>query len=144
MKVLLDTCVVSELQNPSGDPRVKDTVRRHARDDVFLSVITWGELQSGISLLPQGRKRAALEDWLSTLQDEYRDRILSIDMDIARFWGELTARVRTGGNMVAPADGLIAATALRHGMTIITRNTRHFASSGVPLIDPWADGGSAG
>lgn len=144
MKVLLDTCVVSEIQKPDGNQRVKDAVQRHARDDVFLSVITMGELRSGISILPQGRKRTALESWFTILQDEYLDRVLPIDMDIARVWGDLAAQVRRNGQELAPVDGLIAATALRHGMTIMTRNTRHFASSGVPLIDPWADGSAAG
>lgn len=144
MKVLLDTCVVSEIQKPDGNQRVKDAAQRHARDDVFLSVITIGELRSGISILPRGRKRTALESWFTILQDEYLDRILSIDIDIACFWGELTARVRTSGKTLAPADGLIAATALRHGMTIITRNTRHFAPTGVLLMDPWGEDDAAG
>jgi predicted nucleic acid-binding protein len=104
VRVLLDTCVVSELQRPAGDVRVKDAIRRHARDDVFLSVITVGELRNGISLLPWGRKRPDLEVWFTTLQEEYLDRILSIEIDIARAWGELTARARANGNTLAPAD----------------------------------------
>lgn len=144
MKVLLDTCVVSEIQKPDGSQRVKDAVLRCVPDDVFLSVITIGELRNGISLLPQGRKRTALEVWFASLQDTYFDRILSIDMDIARTWGELAAHVRRSGKTLASPDGLIAATALRHGMTIMTRNTRDFVSSGVPLIDPWSEGDETG
>lgn len=138
MKVLLDTCVVSELQRPTGDPRVANSVRHYSRNDVFLSVITLGELRNGISHLSWGRKRADLEVWFSTLQAAYGDRILNVDGDIARAWGELTARLRATGTTLAPADGLIAATALHHDMTIITRNTKHFAPTGMHIIDPWA------
>lgn len=140
MRVLPDTCVVSELQKRDGNQRVKKALQRYAPDDVFLSVITIGELRNGISILPRGRKRTALEDWFTLLQDEYVDRILPVDMAVARDWGALTAQVRGSGNTLAPADGWITATALRHGMTIMTRNTRHFAPSGVPLIDPWDEG----
>jgi len=137
VKVLLDTCVVSEIQKPDGNQRVKDAVLRLAPDDVFLSAITVGEVRYGISLLPDGRKRTALEHWFMRLQEEYSDRILPVTVDIARDWGELTAQVRRSGGMLFPADGLIAASALRHGMRVLTRNTRDFAASGVPLIDPW-------
>jgi len=137
VKVLLDTCVVSEIQKPDGNQRVKDAVQRHPSEDVFLSAITVGEVRYGISLLPDGRKRTALEHWFMRLQEEYSDRILPVTVDIARAWGELTAQVRRSGGMLFPADGLIAASALRHGMRVMTRNTRGFEASGVPLIDPW-------
>ena len=115
-----------------------NSVRHYSRNDVFLSVLTLGELRSGISRLSWGRKRADLEVWFSTLQAAYGDRILNVDGDIARAWGELTGRLRATGTTLAPADGLIAATALHHDMTIMTRNTKHFALIGMHIIDPWA------
>lgn len=144
MKVLLDTCVVSEIQKVDGSQRVKDAVQRHPSEDVVLSVITIGELRNGISMLAPGRKRTALDVWLAGLQNEYLDRILSIDIDIARVWGDLTAQVRRNGRTLAPADGLIAATAVRHGLWVMTRNTRHFDITGVPLVDPWDEGDGTG
>ena len=102
-------------------------------EHLFLSVITLGEHQKGISLLPAGQERRDLEIWSVLLQGDYAKRILPIDGEVALLWGELAARDR---NLPVP-DGLIAATALRHGMGVVTRNTKDFRSTGVVLINPW-------
>lgn len=142
--VLLDTCVVAEIQKVDGSQRIKDAVQRHLPEDVFLSVITIGALRNGISMLAPGQKRTALDVWFIGLQNEYSDRILPVTVDVARDWGKLAARVRANGNTLAPADGLIVATASRHGLTMMTRNTKHLAPAGMPLIDPWDEDGVAG
>jgi len=107
--------------------------------DLFLSVITIGELTKGITMLKAGKKKAALNDWLLTLVQESTGRILPIDEEAARIWGELTASAQERGKTVAAADGLIAATALRHGLHVMTRNISEFHESGAMLINPWDD-----
>lgn len=140
MSVLLDTAIISELYRATPDQRVRDAIGRQRAKDVFLSVITIGELRKGIELLAPGWKRSSLEAWLTALQSEFVDRVLPIDLETSHIWGEITARARLRGEQIPVADGLIAATALRHGLRVMTHNTREFVSSGVPLIDPWAGG----
>ena len=112
MKVLLDTCVLSELRHPKGNPGVRRAVAGLNEEELFLSVISIGEILKGISLLAEGPRKHALASWLNTLERDYRDRILSIDRHICRRWGELTARAQRAGRSVSATDGLIAATAL--------------------------------
>lgn len=139
MSVLLDTAIISELHRATPDQRIRDAIGSQRAEDVFLSVITIGELRKGIELLAPGRKRSSLEAWLTNLQREFVDRVLPIDLGTSHIWGEITAHARLKGEQISVADGLIAATALRHGLRVMTRNTRDFVSSGVPLIDPWAE-----
>lgn len=138
VRVLLDTCVLSELQRPHGNPRVRAQVGELDSDSLFLSAITLGELARGIALLDEGRRKQALASWLLGLEQRFGEQILSVDREVARIWGELAARAQLAGNQVPATDGLIAATALAHGLHVMTRNTRHFAASGALIIDPWA------
>ncbi len=139
MKSILDTCVLSELRQPDGLPAVKSAVAETPDSDLYLSVLTVGEIAKGIGLLGVGRKKKALTSWLGGLETHFGDRILAIDVETARLWGELTARAQKSGIIVPGIDGLIAATALRHGLHVMTRNTRHFEASGVFIIDPWSN-----
>ena len=104
---------------------------------MFLSVVTLGELTKGITLLDAGKKKEALSDWLLALEQESSGRILPIDTETARIWGEITASAQARGKIVAAADGLIAATALRHGLHLVTRNITEFLETGAMLINPW-------
>ena len=137
MRVLLDTCVLSELRHPKGHPRVRQAVDALMEEELFVSVITIGEILKGISLLRGSPKRRALESWLQTLERDYGDRFLSIDLETSRLWGELTASAQKAGRVVHATDGLIAATALRHGLRVMTRNTADFEPAGVLLLNPW-------
>jgi len=139
VSVLLDTCIISELCRATADPRVRNAVGRRSPDELFLSVITLGELRTGVALLPAGQKRSGLEGWLEELQHEFADRVLPVDLETSHIWGEITARGRLKGEQVPATDGLIAATALRHGFQIMTRNTRHFEASGALVVNPWRD-----
>lgn len=138
VRVLLDTCVLSELQRPHGNPRVRARVDELDSGNLFLSAITLGELTKGIALLAEGPRKQALASWLVGLERRYDEQILSVDREVARVWGELTARAQQAGSQIPAADGLIAATALAHGLHVMTRNSRHFAASGAFIIDPWA------
>lgn len=137
MKALLDTCVISELRRDDGDPRVRQWITELDADTVFLSVITIGELAKGAVLLPESRRKEHIMSWLQGLEQQFSNRILPVDQDVARIWGELTARAQLQGVQIPGSDGLIAATGMRHGLHVATRNTRHFAASGAIIVDPW-------
>ncbi|MEJ7900857.1 MAG: type II toxin-antitoxin system VapC family toxin [Thermomicrobiales bacterium] len=139
VKGLLDTCVVSEMLNPRGNENVVATVGQIDDAHLFLSVLTIGEIAKGLHRLADGRRRSAIEFWLATVQSAYEERILPIDLRVAQRWGELSAHARDHGVALPVVDGLIAATALVHGLTVVTRNVRDFVDTGVPLIDPWQE-----
>ncbi|CAA7618945.1 Ribonuclease VapC [Magnetospirillum sp. LM-5] len=131
---LLDTVVLSELRKRDRNPNVVRWLTGKAADDIFLSAVTIGEIERGI-VRQRGKDPAfaeALESWLDRTIQIYGDRILPVDTRIARRWGNLSARIGNDG-----ADLLIAATALEHGLTVVTRNVRHFEPTGVALMDPF-------
>ena len=137
MKVLLDTNVVSEIRNPQGSVLVKAYVAKLKTEESFLSVVSLGELAKGIALLPEGEKHRMLDFWLGMLEREFANRILNCDVSVARVWGQLTANAQLKGRVVAAADGLIAATAIHHGLRLVTRNVRHFQGIVPEVVDPW-------
>ena len=137
MKVLLDTCVLSELRRSDGNPRVRATVESYRDSDLFISVLTLGEIIKGIVLLAPGKKKEGLQKWVQGIEQNYADRVLPIDSETSRIWGEITAQARRQGIIVPTVDGLIAATALCHGLHLMTRNTSDFTATGVLLTDPW-------
>ncbi len=139
VRVLLDTCVLSEVHRPQGNPRVRAHVEALDPTRLFVSVVSVGELAKGIALLPAGARKRELASWLLGLEQRFADAILPVDAETARVWGELTAHAQTRGIQIPASDGLIAATALRHGLHVMTRNTRHFAATGALIIDPWAE-----
>lgn len=137
MRALLDTNVLAELVKPNASPAVKAALDAIPAANVFLSVLTVGEIVKGIALLAPGQRKKHLTKWLAGLEDQYGERVLPLDVETARIWGELTARTQKTGVVIPPTDGLLAATALRHGLHVMTRNTRHFEASGALIIDPW-------
>lgn len=108
-------------------------------DAVFLSVVVMGEIVFGIERMAPGPARRALEDYYADLKIVYADRILPVTEEIAESWGELRARLSRGGRSLPLADGLLAATALRHDLAIMTRNVRDFEGTGARLLNPWED-----
>jgi len=138
VNVLLDTCVISEVRHPKGNPRVREALEQHRDEELFLSVLTVGELQKGVALLDEGRRKRDLEAWISGLAHHFADRIVAIDDQVAIIWGEITAAAHANGRVIPAVDGLIAATALRHGLALMTRNVDDFAATGIRLINPWA------
>lgn len=131
---LLDTVVLSELRRSQRHPRVVRWISAQRPSDLYLSVITLGEIERGIAqqhaLNPNFA--VALARWLDTVLMHYANRILPVDSATARRWGTLSARIGHGG-----ADLMIAATALEHGLTVVTRNVRHFKPTGVAVKDPF-------
>ena len=140
MRVLLDTCVLSELRRPKGHAVVRRAVEAVDDRDLFLSVLSVGEIAKGIGLLNDSERKQALQGWLQTLEKMYQDRILPVDLETSHIWGEITAAAQRGGRIIPASDGLIAATALRHGLHVMTRNTADFSAAGVLLLNPWKEG----
>ena len=137
MKVLLDTCVLSELQKKRIDSNVKRNIEKLSSDDMYVSVISLGEIRKGITLLQKGKKRFNLETWMEELLGTFEDRVLGIDAEIALAWGYITATASKQGVTIPAVDGLLAATANVNGLYLMTRNVAHFNDAGISVIDPW-------
>jgi len=136
---LLDTNVISEWTKPRPDERVREWIAAADESLLFLSAVTIGEIWFGIEKLPAGPKRRGLEFFVAALADRFDNRILPIDQLIAARWGIIMRQARSVGRTPEAVDGLIAATALTRGFTVVTRNTDHFAAFGVALHNPWTD-----
>ncbi|MEK7407319.1 MAG: type II toxin-antitoxin system VapC family toxin [Acidobacteriota bacterium] len=137
MRLLLDTCVLAELRSPKPHPDVWRAVGALESEHLFVSVLSIGEIAKGIALLRDGEKKRQIQTWLQTLVSHYADRLLPVDLETSRIWGELTAAAQKAGRTVPAIDGLIAATARRHGLHVMTRNTADFEACGVLLLNPW-------
>jgi toxin FitB len=131
---LLDTNVVSERRRRAPDPRVVAFLDAIEDEHVFLSVLTVGELRRGANLRRRvdGLHASRLDAWIDDVEQSLATRILPVDLPIARLWGELDA-VRPR----ATVDTLIAATAIVHDLTLVTRNSRDIADTGVAYVNPW-------
>ena len=139
MRVLLDIPVLAELRHPQPNPIVKAAVVQLANDDVYVSALIFGEITRGINLLADGRKKRALNSWLSILIRQFADRVLPIDHEVACLWGDISARAQTAGIVLPEVDGILVATALHHGLYLMTRHSNSLAATGVLIIDPWKD-----
>jgi predicted nucleic acid-binding protein len=135
MGYLLDTCILSELRKPRADSRVVAWMAGLRPDETFLSVLTVGEIRRGIEMhrIKDAQAAGALERWLRGLESHYADRILPVTTEIADRWGRLAPH-----QPLPVSDGLIAATALVHQHTVVTRNLADFERSGVNLLNPFA------
>jgi len=131
---LLDTNVVSETRKIRAEPGVMAFVRAADATRLFISVLTMGELRKGVAARRRTDPVAAerLGNWVDGIETMFADRILPVDATVARIWGELSAR-----RNLPVIDTLIAATAIASGLTLVTRNTRDVAATGVALVDPW-------
>jgi predicted nucleic acid-binding protein len=131
---LLDTNVLAEIRKKAPDPAVSAWYADVDDEDLFLSVLVMGEIRQGVTRLRRKdpRQAAVIEAWLNRLQHEFVDRVLPVSQDVALEWGRLSA-----GDPLPVVDGLIAATALVHGLTVVTRNVDDFEPTGVPVLNPF-------
>ena len=135
---LLDTKIISELVKPKPEANVTEWVENTDESLLYLSVLTLGEIRRGIAALPQSRRRATLEAWLDKdLRARFEGRILVIDQEVADRWGLLTAVARNNGIVLPVIDGLLAATALEHNLTLVTRDTGQIPSMVAAVFNPW-------
>ena len=137
MKYLLDTCVISEFVKPTPNKKVISWINEIPSEMLFISVVTIGEIRKGITKLPNSKKKQQLTLWLNTILEEYKERIISIDLTVADTWGILQGDAEKNGVPMSSIDGLIAATAYTHNLTLITRNEEDFNNSKISLINPW-------
>ncbi|MGO9258383.1 MAG: type II toxin-antitoxin system VapC family toxin [Bryobacteraceae bacterium] len=137
-RYLVDTNIPSEFTHNQPDTRVMDFIQKAGKDNLFLSVMTLGEICKGIDLLPVSRRRSGLQDWLDLdVRAWFAGRILPVTETIAERWGHMAAAARKQGITLAVVDGVIAATAIEHNLTLVTRNAKDYGSLGVALLNPW-------
>ena len=136
MSTLLDTCAISELYRAEPEPAVELAIDALG-EDAYISVVTISEMSDGAYSLRVIRKQRERLDQLAQTEWRFAERTLGVGADIARLCGQIRARTRRAGIQIDLADGLIAATAIHHGMAVMTRNVRHFAPTGVEVINPW-------
>ena len=136
MSYLIDTNVISELRKGRrADPTVTAWFASLADEEVFLSILTLGEIRRGIESIRRrdGKAAAALDSWLGRISEIHRERVLSVDRAIAEEWGRMNVP-----DPLPVVDGLLAATARVHGLTLATRNAADIARTGVEYLDPFA------
>jgi predicted nucleic acid-binding protein len=135
---LLDTNCISEVVRITPEPRVMAWIDATDESLLYLSVLTLGEIRKGLAALPQGKRRTQLETWLDVqLRARFSGKILSVDSYVADRWGWLAAAAKRAGKALSVVDGLLAATALHHNLTIVSRNITDFAHLHVPVLNPW-------
>lgn len=138
MKFLLDTCLISELVKREPNPGVVNWLDEQDEQTLFLSVLNLGELQKGISKLPEGTKKEELQSWIGLdLVERFIGRILDIDLETALCWGRIQGEAEQAGRNLPVMDSLIAATAAAHGLVVVTRNARDMERCGVRVCNPW-------
>jgi predicted nucleic acid-binding protein len=137
---LLDTNIPSELMRPRPESKVEGWVDAQDMSSLFLSVISIGELETGFTTMRDAARRARLEASLERhLAVLFPGRVLPVTQAIAARWGRLGGMRQVSGRPLSAPDGIIAATALEHDLTVVTRNTKDFDGLGVALLNPWLE-----
>ncbi len=137
MTYLLDTNVLSEATKKQPSTAVETWLKAQLAESLFISALTVGEIRCGILVLDSGAKKRKLLRWLTSVKAVFEDRILPVDTTVIERWAELQASARNAGQRMPLIDSLLAATALSHGLTLVTRNIADFEMAGVELLDPW-------
>jgi predicted nucleic acid-binding protein len=137
---LLDTNVLSELRRPKPERKVVAFIAAQALDRLYVSAVTLAEIRFGIELLPEVGLRTDLAEWLShKVRPMFEQRVLPVSEDVIFKWRVLVEEGRKAGHTYSQPDLFIAATALHHGLTVVTRDTADYAKAHVPLLNPWTD-----
>lgn len=138
MKYLLDTNAISEPRRTAPDTGYMRWIQARDPAELAISVLAYGELARGVNALTPGRRRTDLTAWLAEALTFFGDRILQIDVGVAAVWADVWLTHRRLGRQVGVIDELTAATALAHGLTVVTRNVRDFEYSGCDIASPWS------
>jgi toxin FitB len=137
---LLDTNVLSELRRPKPERRVLTFIGAQPLDLLFVSTVTLAEIRFGIELVSDPSQRSELNDWLQLkVRPMFEQRILAITEDVMLKWRLLVEEGRRSGHTFSQPDLIIAATALQHGLTVVTRDTSDYKRAKVPVLNPWLD-----
>ena len=138
MKYLLDTCLISELVKKEPNSAVVSWLEEQDEQCLFLSVLTLGELQKGISKLPVGARKDELQAWAEhDLVERFSGRIIDLDLETALLWGNLQGESELQGERLPVMDSLIAATATAHGLVVVTRNIKDMERCRAKVCNPW-------
>lgn len=138
MNYLLDTCVLVEFARRNPDPKVIRWMNSIENEQLYISVISLGEIQRAIERMPESERKEELLNWVyHGLIERLKDRILSLDTITLTLWGSLTTWKEDVGKPMGTLESLIAASALRHNLTLVTRYEQEYHRSGVALINPW-------
>jgi len=136
---LLDTNVISELRRPRPNARVRDFVAAQPLEQLFVSTVTFAEIRFGIDSVSDPMRRAELGDWLAhRVRPMFEQRVLEVSEDVMFKWRLVVEDGRKAGHTFSQPDLIIAATALQHGLTVVTRDTGDFTLARVPVLNPWA------
>ena len=137
---LLDTNVISELRRPRPNARVRAFIAGQALEELFVSTVTFAEIRYGIETVGDPIRRAELNDWLvHKVRPMFEQRTLEVSEDVMFKWRLLVEEGRKTGHTFSQPDLIIAATALHHGLTVVTRDTGDYMLARVSLLNPWAD-----
>ncbi len=137
---LLDTNVISETIKPKPHPKVAAWIDSVPEEMLYLSVLTLGEVRKGIEAVTNSSRRLRLTVWLDhDLVNRFIRRILPVDLEVALKWGEIDAKAAARGRAIPVIDGLLAATTVRHDLTLVTRDCGHARDAGVPVFNPWEE-----
>ena len=137
---LLDTNVISELRRPRPSARVRNFIAGQRLEDLFVSTVTFAEIRYGIETVGDPIRRAELSDWLlHRVRPMFDQRVLEVSEDVMFKWRLLVEDGRKVGHTFSQPDLIIAATALQHGLTVVTRDTGDYKLARVPLLNPWVD-----
>ena len=138
---LLDTNVISELRRPRPSARVRAFVAGQPLEELFVSTVTFAEIRYGIEAVSDPGRRAELHEWLAhKVRPMFDQRVLEVSEDVMFKWRLLVDEGRKVGHTFSQPDLIIAATALHHGLTVVTRDTGDYKLARVPLLNPWVDG----
>ncbi len=137
---LLDTNILSELRRPKPEARVVAFVAAQPLDRLFVSAVTLAEIRFGIELVGEAGRRAELGNWLThQVRPMFDQRVLPISEDVMFKWRLLVEDGRKAGHTFSQPDLIIAATALHHGLTIVSRDVNDFEKARAPIFNPWRD-----
>lgn len=140
MNYLLDTCVISELIRMRPEQRVLAWIESMPEEQLYLSVLTLGELQKGIAKLDASARRRQSEKWLAkNVRQRFAERIVGLDADTLIRWGQVVGEGERRGRTWPLMDSLMAASALTYRMTLVTRNLSDVRDMGIDLLDPWQE-----
>ncbi len=140
MKYLLDTCVISEVIRPKPNKKVISWLKKQEEKNLYLSVLTFGEIEKGIEKSVDGRRRNKLRLWIEEdLKQRFEGRVLPIDIQVATKWGEIQGKSEIAGKPLPSIDGLIAVTGLVNNCVVVTRNVSDMQQSSVELHNPWGE-----
>jgi toxin FitB len=135
---LLDTNVISEPRRARPDPRVLAFLAQQPLETLYVSSVSLAEIRFGIELLPDVARRAQLQDWLQTkVRPLFERRVLEVTEDVMLKWRLLVEQGRKSGHTFSQPDLIIAAIALQHGLTVVTRDTTEYERAGTPVFNPW-------